>query len=132
MPIHLNFRLARVPLAIVNDLRIRKETQATLHIYAGKVVIGSGLMARLALQYVFAALLALLSTQAVVPSVRVAATIEIVCRSEAEQQIALETRCIPADIPLPQPALTYVSRIRLEPDAAVLFQRPPPQSSLIS
>jgi hypothetical protein len=89
-------------------------------------------MARLALQYAFAALLALLSSRAVVPSVRVAATIEIVCRSEAEQQIALQTRCIPADTPLPQPALTYVSRIRPEPDAAVLFQRPPPQTSLFS
>jgi hypothetical protein len=88
-------------------------------------------MARLALQYVFAALLALLFTQAVVPSVRVATTIEIVCRSEVEQ-IALETRRIPADMPLPQPVLTYVSRIRPEPYAAILFQRPPPQSSLFS
>ena len=89
-------------------------------------------MARLALQYVFAALLALLFTQAVVPSVRVATTIEIVCRSEEEQQIALETRRIPADMPLPQPVLTYVSRIRPEPYAAILFQRPPPQTSLFS
>jgi hypothetical protein len=89
-------------------------------------------MARLALQYVFAVLLALLSTQAVVPSVRVAATIERICRSEVEQQIPLETRRIPADMPLPQPALTYVSRIRPEPYAAVLFQRPPPQTSLFS
>ena len=58
-------------------------------------------MAQLALQYVFAALLALLFTQAVVPSVCVRTTIEIVCRSEEEQQIALETRRIPADKPIP-------------------------------
>ena len=89
-------------------------------------------MAQLALQYVFAALLALLFTQAVVPSVCVRTTIEIVCRSEEEQQIALETRRIPADMPLPQPVLTYVSRIRPEPFAAILFQRPPPQTSLFS
>lgn len=89
-------------------------------------------MARLALQYVFAALLALLFTQAVVPSVRVRTTIEIVCRSEEEQRIALETRRIPADKPIPQPVLTYVSRIRPEPYAAILFQRPPPQTSLFS
>ena len=43
-------------------------------------------MARAVAQYVFAALLALLSTQAAVPSVRVVSAIEIVCCAEAEQQ----------------------------------------------
>ncbi len=89
-------------------------------------------MARSALQYVFATLLALLSTQAVVPSVRVAATVEIACRFEAEQQIGLEARCIRVDAPGPQSPLTYGSRTRPEPDAAVLFQRPPPLACLFS
>ena len=89
-------------------------------------------MARSALQYVFAALLALLSTRAVVPSVRIAVTIEIVCRSEAEQQIPLEAPCIWADEPVLQSVLTYVSRTKPEPDAAVLFQRPPPLTFLFS
>jgi hypothetical protein len=44
-------------------------------------------VARAALKYVFAALLAILSTQAVEPSVRAAAAIEIVCGSRAEQQV---------------------------------------------
>jgi hypothetical protein len=55
-------------------------------------------MARAAAKYVFAALLALLSTQAAVPSVRVVTAIEIVCRTEAEQQAPREARRIRADI----------------------------------
>ncbi len=91
-------------------------------------------MARLALQYVFAALLALLSAQAVVPSVRVVATIEIVCHpeAEAEQEIPRKARLVPADAPVRPSAVTYVSRTQPEPDASVLFQRPPPVSSLFS
>lgn len=91
-------------------------------------------MARSALQYVFVALFALLSAQAVVPSVRVVATIEIVCRSEAEaeQEIPREARRVPADAPILPSAVTYVSRTQPEPDASVLFQRPPPVSSLFS
>ena len=89
-------------------------------------------MARAVAKYAFAALLALLSTQAVVQSVRIVTAIEIVCSTEAEQQTPREARRIRADIQAGQPAPTYVSRTRPEPDAAVLFQRPPPTSSLSS
>lgn len=89
-------------------------------------------MARAVAKYAFAALLALLSTQAVVPSVRVVTAIEIDCSTEAEQQTPREARRIRSDIQAGQPAPTYVSRAKPEPDAAVLFQRPPPTSSLLS
>jgi hypothetical protein len=89
-------------------------------------------MARAAAKYVFAALLALLSTQAGVPSLRVVTAIEIVCSTEAEQQAPREARRIRAEVQVRQPAATYVSRTRPEPDAALLFQRPPPASSLCS
>ena len=82
------------------------------------------------MKYAFAALLALLSTQAGVPSVRVVSAIEIVCCWEAEQQTPREARRIRADIQARQPALAYVSRTRHTPDIAVLFQRPPPTPSL--
>jgi hypothetical protein len=89
-------------------------------------------MARAVGKYAFAALLALLSTQAVVPSVRVVPATEIVGRSKAEQQIPREARRIRADIQVRQLAPAYVSRTRPEPDAAFLFQRPPPATSLFS
>jgi hypothetical protein len=89
-------------------------------------------MARAAARYAFAALLALLSTQVVAPSVRVLPIIEFVCRTEARQQIAQKARCIRKDTQVRQPATAYVSRSRPEPDAVILFQRPPPASSLFS
>jgi hypothetical protein len=89
-------------------------------------------MARAAAKYAFAALLALLSTQAAVPSVRVVTAIEIVCRTEAEQQAPREARRVRADLQATPPARAYVSRTRPEPDASVLFQRPPPSTSLVS
>jgi hypothetical protein len=89
-------------------------------------------MPRAAAKYLFAALLALLSTQAGVPSVRAVTAIEIVCRTEAEQQVPRGARRAQATpIQFRQPA-TYASRIRPEPDSAILFQRPPPISSLFS
>jgi hypothetical protein len=89
-------------------------------------------MARAVAKYVFAAMLALLSTQAAVPSVRVVAGIEIVWSSEAEQQTPREARRIRVDIRAAQTAPAYVSRTGPEPDAAILFQRPPPTASLFS
>jgi hypothetical protein len=89
-------------------------------------------MARAAAKYVLAALLALLSTQAGVPSVRVVTAIAIVCSTEAEQQTPREARRARVGIPVRQPAATYLSRIRPEPDAAILFQRPPPTPFLFS
>ena len=87
-------------------------------------------MARAALKYVFAALLTLLSAQAVVPCPRVIAAIEIVWGTEAEQQPAQETTSAPPVIQARRSALPYASRTRPEPDSAVLFQRPPPAGSL--
>jgi hypothetical protein len=89
-------------------------------------------MARAVAKYVFAALLALLSAQAVVPSVRVVTGIEITWRTEAHQQAPRQARRIRADVQAALPAPAYVSRTRPEPDAAILFQRPPPFSSLCS
>ena len=82
------------------------------------------------MKYAFAALLALLSTQAVVPSVRVAAAIEMVCGANlghrAEEQTPREARRIRVDVQIRQNATAYVSRTGPEPDTAALFQRPPP------
>jgi hypothetical protein len=89
-------------------------------------------MARAVAKYLFTALLALLSTQAAVPSVRVVAGIEIVWSAEAEKQTPHEVRSIPAGIPVRQPAPAYASRTRPEPNIAVLFQRPPPAEFLFS
>lgn len=88
-------------------------------------------MARAVAKYVFAALLALLSTQAA-PSLRVVGAAEIVWCAQAEQQAPREARPIRAHVPAGRPASAYVSRTRPEPDAAVLFQRPPPTPFLFS
>ena len=88
-------------------------------------------MARAVLKYAFAALLALLTTQAVVPVARAAAAIEFVYTTEAEQQDLQGTRPGQQD-PAPHIEPAYISRTRPEPDAADLFQRPPPAGSLFS
>jgi hypothetical protein len=93
-------------------------------------------MARAAMKYAFAALLALLSTQAVVISARAGAAIEIVCSKQTrrtdERQTPREVRRDRAEVRAPQSAPAYVSWIMPEPDTAVLFQRPPPLSSFFS
>jgi len=89
-------------------------------------------MTRAVTKCVFAALLALLSTQAVTPSIRVAAAIEIISGSRIEQEAPQKARRNRAEVQVPQPALAYVSRTRPEPDTAVLFQRPPPTTVLFS
>ncbi len=93
-------------------------------------------MAREVMKYAFAALLALLSTQAVVPSVRVAAAIEMVYSVQLEhgdhKQTPRETRRTRAEVRIRRNAPAYVSRTRPEPYTSALFQRPPPPSSLFS
>jgi len=89
-------------------------------------------MARAVAKYVFAAMLALLSTQAAAPSVRVVAGVEIAWCTEAEQQAPREVRIIRAYTRAAQPALAYVSPAGPKPATAVLFQRPPPALSLFS
>jgi len=84
------------------------------------------------MEHVFAALLALLSAQAAVPSVRFVAAFEIVCCTEAEQQTPREARRTRADVQVREPAPAYVSLAKPEPDTAVLFQRPPPALPLFA
>jgi hypothetical protein len=89
-------------------------------------------MARAVAKYVFAALLALLSTQAAEPSLRVVGAAEIVWRRQAEQQAPRESRRIRPQIPAGATAPAYTSRTKPEPAGAVLFQRPPPTPFLFS
>ena len=88
------------------------------------------------MKYAFAALLALLSTQAVAPSVRGVAAIEMVCsihlEDRTEKQTPRNARRIRANVQVLRSARPYVSRTRPEPDTAALFQRPPPRSSLFA
>ncbi len=87
-------------------------------------------MARAAAQYVFAALLALLSAQAAVPSRHVESTAKIVWCAETEQQAIEQVRRVRTTQTAPPAVVEYTSHITVPPDAAVLFQRPPPASSL--
>jgi len=89
-------------------------------------------MARAAAKYVFAALLALLSTQAAGSCIRVVTPVEIVWCAEADQRTPLETPRIRVQMRAAQPALAYASQTRPQPDSAVLFQRPPPTPFLFS
>lgn len=89
-------------------------------------------MARAVAHYVVAALLALLSTQAAVPSVRLKPAGEIIWCSESERQTFIERvtrdgreRRVVRESP-------YESRILPPPDSAALFQRPPPVSFFFS
>lgn len=88
-------------------------------------------MARAVAQYVVAALLALLSTHAAVPSARLISAAEIVWCGESEGQSSHE--CAPLkrqERRVNHQPSAYESRILPAPDSAVLFQRPPPVSSL--
>jgi hypothetical protein len=86
-------------------------------------------MARAAAQFVFAALLALLSAQAAVPSSRIVAAAEIVWCADTEQQPVEEIRA-PEPVRRAQPSpAAYRSRVKPAPEAIVLFQRPPPSPS---
>ena len=87
-------------------------------------------MTRAAAKLVFAALLALFSAHSAVPSSRVVAAAEVVWCCRAEQRTVEEARSAPAvarrEPTQPACRSPYVA----EPDAAVLFQRPPPNPSL--
>jgi hypothetical protein len=89
-------------------------------------------MARAVTKYVFAALLALLSTQAVVPSVRVAPGIEVVCGIDLEQQTPRHAPRIQTHTQARQPVPMYLLRVRPQLDAPNLFQRPPPRPFLFA
>jgi hypothetical protein len=89
-------------------------------------------MVRAVAQFVFAALLALLSAQTAVPPRHLVSQAEIVWCAETEQQAAEQVRPIPIDQRVRRPILTYVSRICPQPDAAFLFQRPPPSASVFA
>jgi len=89
-------------------------------------------MARAAAQYVFAALLALLSAQTAAPSHRVTSPEQIVWCAETEQQVAEQLRPDRPERCAAVASIEYTSHVGVPPDAAVLFQRPPPASSLIA
>jgi len=89
-------------------------------------------VARAVAQYVFAALLALLSAHAAVPSRHLESPEQIVWCAETEQHAAEPASAIRVER-REQPAIVeYTSRITAPPDAAALFQRPPPANSLFA
>jgi hypothetical protein len=88
-------------------------------------------MAGAVAQYIFAALLALLSAQAAMPSANIVSAAGIVWCAESDQEKA------PDEVPkvgvcrsAQPPKSSYKSRTDPEPHSAVLFQRPPPVASL--
>jgi len=90
-------------------------------------------MARAVAQFVFTALLALFSAQAAVPSAHVVSAAGIIWCAETQRETQSEEirrAAVPVST-LPQ-LLSYCSRTLAEPDSAVLFQRPPPATSLFS
>jgi len=97
-------------------------------------------MARAAVRLVFAAMLALLSTQAAVPSfssARVGAAVETVWRmrgvqAEAEQRAPQAIRRVGVVVRVRQSAPAYRSLVAPEPDTVLFFQLPPPASSSVS
>jgi len=87
-------------------------------------------MARAVAQYVFAALLALLSTQTALPSRHVSAREQIVWCAENERQAAEPIRPARVEQRAPLAVGGYTPHVCAPPDTAVLFQRPPPSNSL--
>jgi hypothetical protein len=95
-------------------------------------------MARTAVRLVFAAMLALLATQAPMPSVRVVAAFEILWLAQSPAQSNVRQRAprkiqrsarTTRDRREPQ---TYVSLVAAEPDVVLIYQLPPPVSSFAS
>ena len=87
-------------------------------------------MAQAVVKYTFAVLLALLSSQAVMPPARNTAPVEFVCLPAAAQQISQQLPRLPLAVQAQQPSLTYSSTTRPAPDLVALLQRPPPSFSL--
>jgi hypothetical protein len=87
-------------------------------------------MARTAIRLVVAAMLALLSSQAAVPSFSAVAAFEVVCRTQAEQKTPRVRPVGPALRNRPaQPE--YVSFVGCETDRILLYQLPPPVSPFV-
>jgi hypothetical protein len=91
-------------------------------------------MAKSAVRLVFAAMLALLVTQAPTPSVRVVAAFEIVWLAQSEVRQRAPRK-------IPRPARTspdrrepqaYVSLEASAPDVVLIYQLPPPVSTFAS
>jgi hypothetical protein len=87
-------------------------------------------MARAAVRLVFAAMLALLTTQLATPSVRLVAAFESVWhteidQAEAEQRPQTVTRVCTPDCDR-QTTPAYSSFVKPDPDAVLFFQLPPP------
>jgi hypothetical protein len=89
-------------------------------------------MAQAVAKCLFAALLAMLSAQAVVPRTRVSTHIEAVGRTETQQQLPRAVTSARSKLRLQSPTPAYTSRAQAAPDIAILFQRPPPASFLVA
>jgi hypothetical protein len=86
------------------------------------------------MRLVFAAMLALLATQASTPSVRVIAAFEVlwIAQSEVRQRTPRTPRRTARPAPNRQERTEYVSFAASEPDVVLVYQLPPPVSSLAS
>jgi hypothetical protein len=71
----------------------------------------------------------MLSAQSAVPSRHVTSLPEIVWCAEAEQPASEQARPVRIEHRAQPTTAEYRSHVSAEPDAAVLFQRPPPASS---
>jgi len=89
-------------------------------------------MAQAVAKCLFAALLAMLSAQAVVPRTRIATDIEAVCHTDTKQQSPRVVTGAPTDLEPRSPLPVYTSRTQAGPDIAALFQRPPPNFFFVS
>lgn len=95
-------------------------------------------MARSAVRLVFAAMLALLATQAPVPSVRVVAAFEIVwlaqslAQSDVRQRAPRSIRRTARTTRERRQPQAYVSLVDSEPDVVLVYQLPPPVPSFAS
>jgi hypothetical protein len=106
------------------------------------IVRHSKLMAKTAMKLVFAAMLALLATQAAAPTVRAAAVLEIVwlaqcpaqnpAQRKAQQQAPRKIQRTARDTPGRRQSQTYVSLVASGPDVVLMYQLPPPTSSFAS
>ncbi|HEX4164744.1 MAG TPA: hypothetical protein VHZ55_04660 [Bryobacteraceae bacterium] len=85
-----------------------------------------GAMARVVVRYTFAALLALLAMHGVTPETSADTPAAFVSHTRAQQRIARPAVLRRAVRLTQRVTLQYASRIRPEPEPAILFQRPPP------
>ena len=86
------------------------------------------------MKLVFAAMLALLATQASMPSVRVVAAFEVVwlVQSEVRQRAPRKIQRTARTAPVRREPQAYVSLVASGPDLVLIYRLPPPVSSFAS